>query len=515
MPKPSNDMNVPIAVASSSQLAADAGAAVAERGGNAVDTAIAAALASVNTEPGVCGLGGGGFVTVWPADGRAVVIDGYTAAPGLGLPGERLGTGGVEVFIDYGGGVRTVVGPGSVATPGAVAAFGEASARFGALPWAELFEPVIGATEDGFPLPAACHHYLQASADCVFGQDRDGWDCLHDENGHLKPPGATIRVPHLADSLRRVAQYGALEFYSGELGRRIADHVQARGGTLTPEDLANYRAKLREPLITPVSRWQVATNPSPALGGVILTAMLTLMAGEYASLPSNPVARQIAVQKLVLGYRHRQAGDPATAERDMDRLMAGVHRRDLHFLGSASTVQTSAVDGTGLGCSITMSTGYGSGLMPAGTGIWLNNCLGELELIPVALEGPAPGARLPSNMAPTIARNDRGSTLVIGSPGADRITTALLQVLDQHLLRGMPLADSIGAPRIHLEYDGSSPRLAHEPIGELPANSPAPRAFGPHSMYFGGVAAARADRAGQVQAAADPRRAGGTRVVTV
>ena len=507
-------MNVPVAVASSSQLAADAGAAVAERGGNAVDTAIAAVLASMNTEPGVCGLGGGGFVTVWPSDKPPVVIDGYATAPGLGLPVDRLGTGGVEVFVEYGGGVRTVIGPGSVATPGAVAALGEAWERFGALPWAELFAPVIEAVERGFPLPEACHHYLEVSADCVFGQDRDGWDCLHDENGRLKPLGATIRVPHLADSLRRVAQHGAREFYSGELGHRIADHVQARGGTLTRQDLAEYRAKLREPLVTPVNGWQVVTNPSPALGGVILTAMLTLLAGEYPSLPSDPVARQIAVQKLVLGYRHRQAGDSRTVERDMIRLMAGVSRQDLHLLGSPSTVQTSAVDGTGLGCSITMSTGYSSGLMPAGTGIWLNNCLGELELIPEALAGPPPGARLPSNMAPSIARNEQGSTLVIGSPGADRITTALLQVLDQHLLRDRPLAAAIGAPRVHLEYEGDSPRLAHEPIGELPANAPPPRAFGEHSMYFGGVAAARADRTGQVHAAADPRRAGGTRVVT-
>lgn len=503
-----------VAVASSSQLAADVGAAVAGRGGNAVDTAIGAALASMNTEPGVCGLGGGGFVTVWPADGPAVVIDGYAAAPGLGLPGNRLGTGGVEVFVQYGGGVRTVVGPGSVATPGAVAALGAASDRFGALPWAELFGPVIEAVEGGFPLPDACHQYLEASADCVFGQDRDGWDCLHDEHGQLKPPGATIRVPHLADSLRRVAQRGAREFYSGELGCRIADHVQARGGTLTRRDMAEYRAKFREPLVAWVNRWQVATNPSPALGGVILTAMLTLVAGEYPSLPSDPVARQIAVQRLVLGYRNRQRGDSRTVERELDRMMAGVDRQDLHFLGSPSTVQTSAVDGTGLGCSITLSTGYSSGLMPAGTGIWLNNCLGELELIPEALAGPSPGARLPSNMAPTIARNGRGSTLAIGSPGADRITTALLQVLDQHLLRGKSLAASISAPRVHLEYDGDSPRLAHEPVGSLPAGAPAPRPFGPHSMYFGGVAAARADCGGQVQAAADPRRAGGTRVVT-
>ena len=507
-------MNVPVAVASSSQLAADAGAAVAERGGNAVDTAITAALASMNTEPGVCGLGGGGFVTVWPPGRAAVVIDGYAASPGLGLPRERLGTGGVEVFVDYGGGVRTVVGPGSVATPGSVAALGRASEQFGALPWADLFDPVVAAVEGGFPLPGACHHYLQVSGDCVFGQDRDGWDCLHDRDGRLKPAGATIRVPHLAASLRRLAHHGPREFYCGELGHRIADHVQTRGGVLTRQDLAEYRAKVREPLVTHVSRWQVATNPSPALGGVILTAMLTLMAGEYPALPSDPVARQIAVQKLVLGFRHRQVGDTRTVERDMDRLMASVTRRDLQFLGAPSTVQTSAVDGTGLGCSITMSTGYGSGLMPPGTGIWLNNCLGERELIPEASTGPAPGSRLPSNMAPTVARDDRGHTLAIGSPGADRITTALAQVLDQHLLRGKSLAESIGAPRLHLEYAGDSPRLAHEPIGDLPDDTPDLRAYGPHSMYFGGVAAARADAAGRVQAAADPRRAGGTRVVT-
>ena len=508
-------MNVPVAVASSSQLAADAGAAVAERGGNAVDTAIAAALASVNTEPGVCGLGSGGFVTVWPVDGPAVVIDGYAAAPGLGLGKNRLATGGVEVFIDYGGGVRTVVGPGSVATPGGVAALGVASSRFGTLPWALLFEPVIEAVERGFPLPESCHHYLEVSADCVFGLDRDGWDCLHDEAGRLRPAGATIHVPHLAESLRRIAQCGAGEFYCGELGRLIADHVQSQEGVLTRQDMAAYEAKIREPLVTPVNRWQVATNPSPALGGVILSAMLSLIAGDHPCLPSDPTARQIAVQKLVLGYRHRRMTGSPTVQRDLDSLMSGVSRQDLVFLGSASTVQTSAADANGLACSVTMSTGYGSGIMPAGTGIWLNNCLGELELIPDALQGPAPGARLPSNMAPTVARDDRGNTLAIGSPGADRITTALVQVLDQYLLRENSLTAAISAPRLHLEYPDDVPCLAHEPMDDLPAETPAPRAFGPHSMYFGGVAAAAVNSTRQVQAAADPRRAGGTRVVNV
>ena len=506
-------MTLPVAVASSSQLAADAGAAVAELGGNAVDTAIAAVLASMNTEPGVCGLGGGGFVTVWRTGEPATVIDGYAAAPGMGLPRERLGAGGVEVRIDYGGGVRTIIGPGAVAVPGSVAALGEASARFGALPWATLFEPVIAAVEKGFPLPRACHQYLVVSADCVFGQDPSGWGCLHDEVGRLKKPGDTIHIPHLADSLRRVAQHGAREFYSGELGRSIADHVQALGGSLTREDLSRYRARYRTPMITELGGWQVATNPSPAIGGVVLTAMLSLMAGDCPGLPEEPTARQIAVQKLVLGYRCRQLGHSTEIERDLARMMNSVTQRDLAFLESPSTVQTSAMDGAGLACSITMSTGYGSGLMPAGTGIWLNNCLGEVELIPTAPAGPAPGVRLPSNMAPTVARDDRGNALAIGSPGADRITTALLQVLDQFLLRGKCLTEAIGAPRLHVEYIDDSPRLAHEPVGDLPADAPSPRPFGSHSMYFGGVAAAALDTAGELQAAADPRRASGTRIV--
>ena len=140
-----------VAIASSSQLAADAGAEIAERGGNAIDAAVAAVLISMNTEPGVCGLGGGGFVTVWRRGEQPVTIDGYAAVPGLGLPAGRLGGGGVEVLIAYGGGVRSIVGPGSVAVPGGVAALGEASARFGALPWNALFGPGRARRRAGLP----------------------------------------------------------------------------------------------------------------------------------------------------------------------------------------------------------------------------------------------------------------------------------------------------------------------------------------------------------------------------
>ena len=159
-----------------------------------------------------------------------------------------------------------------------------------------------------------------------------------------------------------------------------------------------------------------------------------------------------------------------------------------------------------------MSTGYGSGLMAPESGIWLNNCLGELELIPSGLAGRTPGDRLPSNMAPTVARNSAGDALSIGSPGADRITTALMQVLHRHLLEGMPLREAVRAPRVHVQFDSTGVQLAHEPGIEVPADSPPLHTFDEQSMYFGGVGAACAE-GGRLEAVADPRRAGGTRVV--
>lgn len=501
-----------VAVASSSQLAADSGAEIAEQGGNAVDAAIAAVLTSMNTEPGVCALAGGGYVTIWQAGARPVTIDGYAAVPGLGLPSERLGRGGIEVFIEYGGGVRSIVGPGSVAVPGSVAALGEASARYGALPWDILFQPAITATDQGFPLPQACYNYLIHSGDNVFGLDRAGWECLHEVDGQLKPAGASIRVPHLAASLRQLAQRGAREFYSGELGRRMADHVLEAGGTLSREDLERYRPITRQALLTPVGSWEVATNPAPAIGGVVLSAMLALVAGEHPSLPKAVVPRQIEIQKLVLGYRQNVLNESDQLERDLEALMDSVSRGDLVHLESPSTVHTSAADADGLACAITMSTGYGSGLMAPESGIWLNNCLGELELNPIGLLGRVPGERLPSNMAPTVARNGAGDALAIGSPGADRITTALMQVLHRHLLEGMPLREAVGAPRVHVQFPSTGIQLAHEPGVELPADSPPLHPFDGPSMYFGGVGAACAE-GGRLEAVADPRRAGGTRVV--
>ncbi len=503
-----------VAVAASSQLAADAGAAVAEAGGNAVDAALAAALVSANTEPGVCALAGGGYVTVWPPGQPPETLDGQVRMPGAGLAPERLGDGAVAVDMAYGGGVTTLVDAGSVGVPAALAALETAWQRHGRIAWRQLFEPVIHVTRRGFPLPVACHHYLGYSAGPVFSRSTEGHTALHDDTGHLRPPGSAIVVPGLADSLALIASAGAEAFYRGPLAEAMVAHVQARGGMLTGDDLAGCQAIVRPALTLRVGDWQIATNPPPAVGGAILAAML-LAAGWPlpAGAGAGVTARLAAIQQCALDFRRTRldgAEDPIPA---ITELLAGVAQHGDAALASPSTIHVSATDSEGLCCAVTLSAGYGSGLIPPGTGLWLNNCLGELELNHRGLVFGPPGTPVPSNMAPTCARHaGDDAALAIGSPGADRITTAMFQVLLRFLGDGLSLAEAIAAPRLHLEYRTERWQAAVEPGLETDGLDLPVRAFDALSMFFGGVGATLRGPDGHLVAAADPRRAGGTRV---
>ncbi len=160
-----------------------------------------------------------------------------------------------------------------------------------------------------------------------------------------------------------------------------------------------------------------------------------------------------------------------------------------------------------------MSSGYGAGVMPPGTGIWMNNCLGEIELNRKGLNAGPPGMRLASNMAPTTGRHSDGRVLAIGSPGADRITSALLCTLNNFMCDGQSLEDSIAMPRLHLEINDGDPRIAYERGLDLSGVTLPLREFAEPSMFFGGVGAALYEPGHDLIAAADPRRSGGHCVV--
>ncbi len=499
-----------VAVATTSSLAADAAAEIADAGGNAVDCALAAALLSINTQPGVCALAGSAYVTVWLPGGNPVTIDGNVAVPGLGLPADYENDSADSVTMDYGAGITTLAGSGSVAVPGTVAAFEQCARHYGSVPWRPLFEPSIRATRDGFPLSGASHYYLQYSGDCIFGRSADGHRALHDDDGKLLPQGSEIHLRGLADSLESIALEGAALLYEGELAHAIVDHVRERGGPLTLEDLRSYKALERPCLTTEIGRWKMATNPAPAVGGTVLTAMIDAFGREdLGKWGADEIGRLIEVQRCCLDYRQRKldlADDRYKASAEMIALaMSG---ELLSTWTSGSTVHTSAVDDSGLMCSITASSGYGAGEIPDGTGLWLNNCLGELELNRRGLSAGPPGDRLPSNMTPTVALSDNGA-MSIGTPGADRITTALHQFLIHALQRGLSVEAAIAEPRVHVDTSGEAPRLMSEPGLAIPPTDLPHKAFDSLNMYFGGVVAVSVDTGGRFEVGADQRREGG------
>ncbi|MEN8145042.1 MAG: gamma-glutamyltransferase [Gemmatimonadota bacterium] len=500
-----------VAIASSTQLAADGGAAVARTGGNAVDCAIAASLVSVVTEPGICSIGSGGFLTISAPGEEPVTIDGYVTMPGQDLPADYSADGSVYVHMDYGGGVDLVVGHASVATPGSLAACGVASRRFGSLPWAALFEPAHGHARDGFPLQNVSHNYLRCSQEAVFNWNEDGFAAIHDSEGNLLRPGDPVHVPYLADSIELIAREGPEAFYSGSLAALIEQDSLANGGYLTRADLESFEAVVRDPIVAEGDAWSVYTNPPPAVGGATLAAMLLLMQGRPAEgWTMEELGHWVKVQRAVLGFRRNRLDMSTDISRDVEALLTAARHGELgDYKSSPSTVHTSAVDSNGLACAVTLSAGYGSGVMPPGTGIWMNNCLGELELNRRGADWPV-GVRLPSNMAPTVARREDGSVLAIGSAGSSRITTAIVQSLSNYMNAGMSLGEAVAHPRVHLEEAESGWQVAYEPgmpADELDVPS---RAFDDLNMFFGGAGVALWTPENGFEVAADPRRGGGT-----
>ena len=501
------------AIASGSQISADAGATIATKGGNAVDAALAATLVSMCTDLGVMAPGASGFIAIWPPEKPAIVIDAYGEMPGRGLPSERVGQGMREVVFDYGGQMSTLIGYGSVATPGIFAGLAKAAEQYGNLPWETLVEPAHRWVKEGFPLTGGAAEYLAYTHEAVFSWHPESYRALHHLDGSCLRKGEIVRLPELATSLGLIAEQGADTFYTGEIGGRIASEIQAHEGLLTALDLQAYRARARRPIRLRLGDWEVITNPPPAIGGACVAAMLLLLERQpFSSWNLAALGQMAQIQKAVLDYRrHHFNGDNGNQEAQVARLLKWARDGDFQAgLTSPSTIHTSAVDSNGLACAITASAGYGSGVMIAGTGLWLNNSLGEIELQPQGLYGLTPGTRLVSNMAPTIARRDDGTMIALGSPGASRITTAIVQVLYNFLHLQMSLREAINHPRLHVEVFEGLPTIAFE--AGLPVDSIegfVPREFPQLSMYFGGVQAALWHPPRGLLAAADPRRAGG------
>jgi gamma-glutamyltranspeptidase / glutathione hydrolase len=506
------------AAAAGTPYAAEAAAETYLSGGNAADAAVAAAAAVSVTEPLMSSIGGGGFALVRDPSGEAELIDYYDVMPGKGLPASAFGAGGSPqtMILKYGAGVRSIVGGASSAVPGSLRGWEKLLVRHGKLSLKETLAPAVRFAREGFRLCKTSALWFGVAEEVLRLTDETRKHFYRGERVYLE--GEEVRFPELADTLEAVREGGVEIFYEGELARRISAYIREMGGIITEEDLAEYEAVVREPMSVRYGAGAMYTNGPPSAGGPTLAQMLKVVSAyDLATMPGAEYVRVMAgAMKLALSDRETAYLDGAENSRVAERLTgeeyaAEQRRRIFSAFGSPHTTHLSCVDSEGLAVSITASMGYGSGLVVPGTGIPMNNTLGEPELNPRGFHALAPGERLISNMSPTVVSSEEGGVIALGTPGASRIPTAILQTVINVLDFGMALEDAVLAPRFHAEGDlfayEAGARTADLDTYERVLSYESP------NMFFGGVNAVRRTPEGRFEAAADPRRSGGTAIV--
>ncbi len=511
-----------LAASAGTHYAAEAAAEVYRAGGNAADAAVAAAAAVSVTEPLMSSLGGGGFALVRGSEGpdgragRAEVIDYYDCMPGKGLPSSAFGAGGspTTMILKYGAGVRSIVGAASCAVPGSLRGWEMLLRRHGRLTLRETLVPAVRLARDGFRLCKTSGMWFEVAEEVLRLTDETKKNFYTGDRVYRA--GEEVRFPEIADTLEAVGEEGADLFYRGELARRISEYVLREGGIITEEDLASYEAVLRKPLSFEYEGHTVHTNGPPSAGGPTLAQIMLVISGYgLPALPEKDYARVLAgAMQYALEDRDRAYTELSENASVAERLTGEEYvraQRARIFSGSAfgspHTTHLSCVDETGLAVSITASMGYGSGIVIPGTGIPMGNTLGEPELNPKGFHSLTPGERLISSMSPTILSSPEGDLVSLGSPGASRIPTAIVQTLVNVVNLGLSLKGAVNAPRIHAEGD----LFAYEAGARRPDLSEYERtlAYDEPNMFFGGVNAVRRTAEGTFEAAADPRRSGG------
>jgi gamma-glutamyltranspeptidase / glutathione hydrolase len=488
-------------VAAGHPVSARAGAEAMRDGGNAVDAALGAMLASFVCEPLLTGLGAGGYMLVVAPDRTQTLLDFFVEASGRGLTGAAHSEL-IPVRVSFGDAVQVFnIGPASVGTFGMAGGVCEAARRFARLPLERLVAPAAELAREGVALNHQQAYIVEILEGIVTSTPEAA--ALFAPGGELLRAGDRLLQPELAESLLRLGAEGARPFYEGDIGAAIVDWVSARGGLLTREDLSAYEVVDREPLRVRYRGRDVLTNPPPSAGGILIARALAML----DDAPSPPSVSQL-VEVMERTQRERTPeflsglDDPVFVE----RFLAGPGGR----LGS--TTHIAALDRDGWACSVTCSNGSASGVIVPGTGVHLNNMLGEQDLNPLGFHQHPPGRRMPSMMAPTIVLRDEWAELAVGSAGSNRIRSAILQTIIRSVDDGLEAQDAVEAPRVHFEDD----IVYTEPGIDTEALTRAGWTLGPfreRNLFFGGAQAVARDPAGAFSGGGDPRRGGAAIVV--
>jgi gamma-glutamyltranspeptidase / glutathione hydrolase len=517
------------AVAAGHRLTAEAGARVLEEGGNAVDACVAASFAAWVAESPLTGPGAGGFALVLPGDGRAPrVADFFVATPGRGKPVPQNAEMHA-IDVAFGGDSETTqvfrIGEASCAVPGAAAGLESVHAGYGRMPWHELLQPAIELVRTGVEVTREQAH-LHAILDLILRHTDEGRRIYSRDDGTRMIPGDTLHPNGLGETLEQIAAEGAAAIYRGELATQIVDSVQRGGGAITMGDLSAYRVAWRRPVRVRFRGYEVISNPPPSSGGTLIAYGLALL--ERVSRGGPGSAEAIASLADVMREQGRVRDESFTsalhrgglARRLLSEegIAAGVERIRSSPPGiaepaPAGTTHVSAVDAAGNAASLSSSTGSGSGVIVPGTGIHLNNMLGEYDLV---AGGPAtPGRRLTSMMAPTVVVGEAGPRLVVGSAGSVRLRGAIMQVIANVIEHGLGVADAIDFPRVHVDepHVHCEGGFDEAELARVESAGYDVVRWRRRNLFFGGANAVEVLPGGALAAAGDSRRGGAGVVV--
>jgi len=481
------------AVACGNPATAEAAVQILAAGGNAVDAVLAAGFTAAVAEPGLTSLGGGGFLLYRQPSGANHLLDFFVDAPGRGLPEATLSPHFTPITITFSGAEQVFhAGYGSVGVPGVLDGYLEAHRRFGALPLADVVEPARVFADAGVELAVTQAEVLGLLRNILTLTDEAR--VVFAPTGAVPGAGEPLHNALLSQFLVELTEGSVTGWRDIPSRHQLVAEMSEHDGLLTLADLTSYRVIDREPMVASYRDATVTSNPAPSFGGSIVVDALTRLAEADQAPPKGLAHTVAAVESLA------EATDRAKQNRAPQ--------------SSQGTTHISVADGDGGLASMTTSNGSCSGVMVPGTGVQLNNVMGEADLHPDGFHATTPGTRVGSMMAPMFVDLPDGRVIAMGSGGSERIRSALLQTIVNLVDHGASLAEAIATPRIH--HDGRrihvEPGVREQLSAALAALAPVNR-WSRSDLYFGGVHGVMRRPDGSVEAVGDRRRDGVGRVI--
>ena len=502
-------------------VTANAAAEVLRAGGNAFDAALAAVAAACVAESVLASPGGGGFLLARPAAAPARIYDFFVHTPRVRRPPAEVNAH--PIVTDWGTTQQEFqIGPGTAATPGLVRGLFAVHADLGRVPMPQILAPAVAAAHAGVEVTPFQAYLMTLVAPIYLGEPETRAVFGNADGGSLNR-GDQLRNAELGAMFEALGREGDRLFHEGAVADEIVRQCQTRGGHITHDDLRNYRVIVREPLTLRYRDATLTTNPPPSAGGTLVAFGLGLLGRvDLRDLSFGSPGHLGALARVLTRTVDARAAhglhdllSAAVLGGHADTLLAELAGARAAYRG---TTHISVIDAAGNAASVTLSNGEGCGAMVPGTGVMLNNMLGEDDVNPAGPHGWTPDARLSSMMAPTAITRDDGWFAVTGSGGSKRIRSAILQVLSNLIDFAMPLAQAVAAPRLHV--DGGDPAAGGGPVlnleggfpdgaqAELAALFPRVIAWDDRNMFFGGCHTVARSPDGALSGAGDPRRDG-------